>query len=460
MNVFLRLFIPHHSNNYHPRFTRNHALIIYSLLFSVLNLFIFPALGLKNGITVLANDLEETKIIELTNSERIKRNITPLIRNEQLERAALAKGKDIFEKQYWNHYGPNGESPWQFILQQNYDYIYAGENLAKDFENSTEVIKAWMNSPTHRANIINPKFSEIGIAIVSGILNGKESTVIVQMFGSRKTFSNNVLINNQNSQINIENYQPEITNPKNNITTNRSIIEITGNSRFGDMVILYTNNQSKGEIPINGGIFSERLELQEGINILQVQSIDKSQNKTSIRSNPVTVNIDTIPPDISQITVEIIKQSETGYVINTKTSAEIHKVIGEVNGKNIILNLGDNNTYTLTVDQGIKQIMLKYYDQAGNFTSKQINLDESISQSQTGRINAVLSSDSAFILRLHNKNFSLQGFIDLVFISVLLSIILLDVIFLLKHGHVREWASKHAFHISLIIIFLLGVIVI
>ncbi|BDQ04901.1 MAG: hypothetical protein KatS3mg084_0419 [Candidatus Dojkabacteria bacterium] len=459
MNGFLRLFIPHHSNNYHPHFTRHYALIIYSLLFSVLNLFIFPAIGFKNGITVLANDLEENKIIELTNLERIKRNIAPLIRNEQLEKAALAKGKDIFEKQYWNHYGPNGESPWQFMLQQNYDYIYAGENLAKDFENSTEVINAWMNSPTHKANIINPKFSEIGIAVVSGILNGKESTVIVQMFGSRKTFSTHVRLNDQNSTRNIENYRPEITNPKHNTTINKSIIEITGISKFGDMVTLYTNNESKGEIPLNGGFFSERFELQEGINILQVQSIDSSQNKTSIRSNPVTINIDTIPPDISQIKVEISKQVEEGYVINTKTSAEIHKVIAEVNGKNVILNLRDN-TYTLTVKQDVKQITLKYYDQVGNFTSKQINLEEFMTQDNTKRINNVLSSDSAFLIGLNDKNFSLQGFIDLIFISVILSIILLDVIFLLKHGHVREWASKHSFHISLIVVFLLGVVVI
>ncbi len=459
MKVFLRLFIPHHSNNYHPHLTRHYALIVYSLLFSVLNLFIFPAIGFKNGITVLASDLEASKIIELTNLERIKRNIAPLMRNEQLEKAALAKGKDIFEKQYWSHYGPNGESPWQFILQQNYDYIYAGENLAKDFENSNEVVQAWMNSPTHKANIINPKFSEIGIAVVSGILNGKESTVIVQMFGSRKTFSTHLGINDKKSAVDIESYQPEITSPKNNITTNRSMIEVAGISKFGDMVILYTNNGLKGEIPINGGIFNKRFELQEGINILQVQSIDTPQNKTSIKSNPVTINIDTIPPDISQVKVEIIKQAEEGYVIKTTTSAEIHKVIAEVDSKNVILSLTDN-TYTLTVNQDVKQVILKYYDQVGNFTSKQINLEEFMTQNDTKRMNNILSSDSAFLMRLNDKNFSLQGFIDLVFISILLGIILLDVTFLLKHGHAREWASKRAFHISVIIVFLLGVVAI
>jgi hypothetical protein len=90
----------------------------------------------------------------------------------------------MFKLQYWAHYGPNKESPWQFILQSGYTYAYAGENLAKGFSDSQSVHDAWMASPTHRANIMDPQFQEVGIATVKGNLLGAEVFLVVQMFGS------------------------------------------------------------------------------------------------------------------------------------------------------------------------------------------------------------------------------------------------------------------------------------
>jgi hypothetical protein len=103
----------------------------------------------------------------------------------ELSDAARRKASDMLEKNYWAHFAPDGStSPWGFIRQAGYNYQFAGENLAKGFTDSSSVVTAWMNSETHRANILSEKYKEIGFAIVPGTLQGEETVLIVQMFGT------------------------------------------------------------------------------------------------------------------------------------------------------------------------------------------------------------------------------------------------------------------------------------
>jgi hypothetical protein len=90
----------------------------------------------------------------------------------------------MFQNNYWSHVSPSGKSPWEFFKESGYNYSVAGENLAKDFGDSSSVVSAWMNSPTHKANIINNKYKEIGIGVVDGVLNGMKTTLVVQHFAS------------------------------------------------------------------------------------------------------------------------------------------------------------------------------------------------------------------------------------------------------------------------------------
>lgn len=132
----------------------------------------------------VASAISSQNIISLTNNERTKLGLNALNSNSRLASAALAKANDMMEKQYWDHFGPNGETPWQFIRGAGYNYVYAGENLAKGFKTSEGVIEAWMASPTHKANIVSANYKDIGIAVVNGKLLGKETTLVVQMFGT------------------------------------------------------------------------------------------------------------------------------------------------------------------------------------------------------------------------------------------------------------------------------------
>jgi len=125
-------------------------------------------------------------IVELTNNERIKLGLSPLKFNETLSKAAAAKAANMFQKGYWAHNAPDGTEPWSFILASGYSYLHAGENLARDFNSPESVVTAWMNSPTHKANLISAKYHDIGVAVVDGNLNGVETTLVVQMFGTKQ----------------------------------------------------------------------------------------------------------------------------------------------------------------------------------------------------------------------------------------------------------------------------------
>jgi hypothetical protein len=87
---------------------------------------------------------------------------------------------------YFSHTGPDGKTPWQWISASGYQYQYAGENLAVRFINSTDVINAWMESPTHRANIVKPVYTQIGVGVAEGMYQGQPATYVVQYFGTPK----------------------------------------------------------------------------------------------------------------------------------------------------------------------------------------------------------------------------------------------------------------------------------
>lgn len=139
---------------------------------------------LKPNILGYATDITIEKILSLVNKKRVENNLQPLSLSDQLDIAATAKGNDMFSKNYWAHISPTGTTPWSFINASGYSYVYAGENLARNFNTADEVIEAWMNSPSHKANILKPEYKDIGLAIINGNLNGEDTTLVVQEFGT------------------------------------------------------------------------------------------------------------------------------------------------------------------------------------------------------------------------------------------------------------------------------------
>ena len=193
--TFKHIFTPRASNNRHPRIIHPEGLLALSILtiafqfvfkFATLHTSLGKVLGYSSSIT-------SSKVIEQINAQRSESGLTPLTVNAQLEQAAIEKGKDMMEKGYWAHISPEGKDPWQFIQAQEYTYTSAGENLAKDFAETDAMIRAWMNSPTHRANILDTRFTETGIAVIDGQLEGVETTLVVQMFAHPSSKQENVV---------------------------------------------------------------------------------------------------------------------------------------------------------------------------------------------------------------------------------------------------------------------------
>ena len=181
---FIDFFIPNQKNDYRAKMLQPPFLIGLFFLFfltkSSLSLFALnqPAvLGYSSQIT-------PEQIIELTNQERQENNLSLLSINSLLSEAARQKAADMFAFNYWAHTSPSGRDPWAFFKIVDYDYVYAGENLARDFSSSEAVVTAWMDSPSHEKNILDENYQEIGVAVVNGTLEGMKTTLVVQLFGS------------------------------------------------------------------------------------------------------------------------------------------------------------------------------------------------------------------------------------------------------------------------------------
>ncbi len=130
-------------------------------------------------------DISSNALLILTNRERLKNGDLPLSPNEKLQSAASVKAKDMFAKNYWAHNSPNGETPWVFIKNAGYNYTYAGENLARGYTSSEDIVKAWMASPEHRANMLSKNYRDVGFAVEEGTLRGEQTVLVVEMFGGK-----------------------------------------------------------------------------------------------------------------------------------------------------------------------------------------------------------------------------------------------------------------------------------
>lgn len=177
-------FIPQEKNNHRAAILKSNFLLvligIYLLNQSIIKFISFT----KPGILGYSSEITAQKVLEQTNSERQKLGLSPYQYNATLSESATKKAQDMFANNYWAHTSPTGTTPWDFFKTVNYQYSVAGENLARDFYDTDSLMKAWMNSPTHRANIVNDKYQEIGIGVVNGVLGGVKTTLVVQHFGT------------------------------------------------------------------------------------------------------------------------------------------------------------------------------------------------------------------------------------------------------------------------------------
>ena len=184
LHSIINHFIPHEGNDYRPHLLQKGAFVgLLAMVVLTFTLANFQAL-LWQSSQWLVGAVLPAVVVDLTNVERTENQLGTLVRNPVLDAAATLKAQDMAKHSYFAHNSPAGVTPWHWFEQAGYSYVYAGENLAVYFTDSSAVVDAWMKSPTHRANIVGSHYTEIGVGTAKGTYNGYDTVFVVQLFGA------------------------------------------------------------------------------------------------------------------------------------------------------------------------------------------------------------------------------------------------------------------------------------
>ena len=153
-------------------------------------MLIFSLVPYQRGKTLAyAVEMSRETLLQVTNSSRQQYGRSTLRLNNELNAAAQAKASDMSAKNYWSHKTPEGDDPWVFIDNAGYTYSKAGENLAYGFKDSSTTVNGWMKSPSHRDNLLDSQFLDVGFgyANIADYQQNGPGTVVVAMYGRPQT---------------------------------------------------------------------------------------------------------------------------------------------------------------------------------------------------------------------------------------------------------------------------------
>lgn len=253
-------------------------------------------------------------LLRAHNEYRKEQGLPELHLNNLLNISSQNKGQVMLDNNCWSHYCPPGKSPWDFFDNAQYNYVYAGENLAEGYYTIDTVMQAWINSKTHRDNIVKPEFTEIGFSILYGnYLNNSNNVLVVTHFGAT---SEGVAVKSAQNPI------LEITSPKNNFVSPTESLDISGTVSGLDKVNVYNNNQLKGAADISGGIFTYRIErLDQGNNSIWV---DGTRDSTELNSSQVNVVFNSVQEQST--TFELVSDSNSGLTMSVEDKNTINLI--------------------------------------------------------------------------------------------------------------------------------------
>ncbi len=362
--------------------------LVFVLSFILAGSYVFSAVQ-----TTVASDITISKVIELTNISRSGVSEKNLSLNEKLSRAAEAKASDMLAKNYFSHTSPGGVTPWKWIDGESYDYSYAGENLAMDFQSAEKMEDAWMRSPTHRANILNEKYKDIGVAVKAGKINGSETILAVVMFGSgdknnssaidaKKEISKNdkpaspadksagkknipVLSVGEEKKAVASFDEPVITSPQEGEQLSGDEVKIAGRARPGETVDIFDNgNFADSAIADSNGWFSSsEKKMSEGKHTLALQRKNMPTDaKTEFYVDKKKPNID----------FRLYADKNNPRQFFLETSANKKGCTFQLDGDSRYV--ADGSKVLFAIDSKKSSAILRVSDQAGNKDFRQISM--------------------------------------------------------------------------------------
>ena len=374
------------------RVSSNHKPAKYPGMFLAAAILIF--LGAN---CVFASDITPQKVIDLANADRKDKGISELAENEKLSQAASDKAEDMVLKNYFAHTSPKGITPWRWIEKENYGYNYAGENLAMDFTSAEKMNEAWLASPTHRANILNEKYKEIGIAVREGVINGHTTTIVVQIFGSGdKNVANRETVQkekasqpakdtgsedfypqlpldeNKDGQARLTVMRPVVTSPSANKIVSGKRMEIFGRATPLTQVTIFdeekeigtANAGDSGWFRLNATGFS----VGEHSLSAKSESVGKRKTGREMFSQRVTFKVDKEKP---LIRYQLYAEGDRGdeYLLKIVASEKDCRVV--TRRENLFLN--KEKSTVITIPKNWLSGMMRVEDNAGNKTFQEIN---------------------------------------------------------------------------------------
>lgn len=182
--VLGEIFVPKETNSFLPTALRPQSLFWYGIILLAGKIALI-SLALIWPMTSFFSSIGAERLLALINQERQARSLSALTLNDSLNSVAGLKVNDMLSQNYFDHTSPAGVTPWHWFKEIGYNYVYAGENLAMGFTETDAVFQAWMNSPTHRENILNSNYREIGLAVKAGQVKNHQETLAVLVFGRR-----------------------------------------------------------------------------------------------------------------------------------------------------------------------------------------------------------------------------------------------------------------------------------
>lgn len=381
LKVLRDIFVPNHTNNYRPHALAHRSLSLYAGVMISVKLLTLFSLDMLPENRAFSSAVTSQNILQLTNLSRQAFGLGPLNENFLLDKAAAAKAEDMIKNQYFAHVSPTGTTAWNFIKGQGYNYIIAGENLAINFYSSEAVENAWMNSPGHKANILNKDFQDIGIGVAQGELKGVKAVFVVQMFGTsvdqpyvaRLSYTIPQSVQQQPTVIvptpeGITLPVPIIENPLFNLT-NKNAFQVRGYIPGATSAYVLVNQRAVAKLDLVEGHFSGMVPVSEGDNSIEVLGFNNLQ--ASPISKTIEVKLDSSAPEFSSTEVKPMTGSGgTYYQIEVQTQGDAVKVLASLNDQSVLLqptansNVWQGVIYGQSGEQG--KLNLTAYDLAGN----------------------------------------------------------------------------------------------
>lgn len=378
-------FLPHARNNYTPFAVGRKSLSAYAGFMIAVKLVALFSLDLLPQSYAQASEVTSSSILQLTNYSRSVFSLSSVQLNTKLTRAAQAKAEDMIKNQYFAHNSPQGVTPWDFIKAQGYNYIISGENLALNFSSAEGVENAWMNSPGHKANILNKDFQDVGIGIAAGMYKGQKTTMVVEIFGTsvdqpftpKLAYSKPANLVQEITQASVPIPEkvtlqsPILENPKFSLTNNKEYT-ITGLAPEANYVYLLVNQKPQTKLEVIQGRFTGSLNLTEGKNEINAVSFNNSKEASNI-SAKVIIQLDTASPIVDSAQIQPLRESgQTYYVVQIQASADAAKIIANLGVEHVLLQPGANpnvweGRFAVNPSASVTgKLMVNAYDLAGN----------------------------------------------------------------------------------------------